>query len=307
MRLSYKLLFSVFLSFAFVFAASNEAWGQAIIQDLSCPGCIEVPPEELDVYKDLFPLVIWTDYPVYDHSSEIFVWGYIRPNNLQIPITLTVTNPMGSIVTIEQIQPPASGDFFVTFNSASPLWKQDGQYIIKAQSGSESRVFKTKIILVSGSVGDRFECTSDEIGAPSDRGGLHCIPLPFKQDITGIKAFINTKTKTVEFDLKDTSFPTLTISIPRYILDARAESGLDSDYVILFDGAPASYSELKPSSPNHRDIQIQIPGDRDTGKLEIIGTSVVPEFGEIVILILVVSITSIVVISRKSNLIVPKF
>lgn len=283
---------------------SEIAWGQAIIQDMSCPSCIEIPPEELDIYKDLFPLIIWTDYQVYDHSSEILVWGHTRTNNLQIPITLIVTNPSGSIVTIEQIESPPNGDFFVTFNTASPLWKQDGPYIIKAQSGSESRVFKIKVNLVTGSVGDRFQCDSDELSAKSDRGGLHCIPVP-GQDITGIKSFINTKSKTLELDLSETGFSSLTLSIPRYVLDSRSEGGVDSDYVILFNGSPVSFSELKSSSPNHRDIEIQIPADRE-GKLEIIGTSVVPEFGEIVILILVVSITSIVIISRKTNLIVPK-
>jgi len=51
------------------------------VQDLACIGCVDIPLEEIELYKDLFPIIIWTDAKNYDHNSVITVNGFLRPEN----------------------------------------------------------------------------------------------------------------------------------------------------------------------------------------------------------------------------------
>jgi predicted secreted protein with PEFG-CTERM motif len=79
---------------------------------------------------------------------------------------------------------------------------------------------------------------------------------------------------------------------------ADGKSGDDDKYIIYIDGLEVPYQESS-IRPESRLITIQFQeGDSD---IEIIGTYVVPEFGPIAILILVVAVTSVLVLSKKST------
>ena len=65
---------------------------------------------------------------------------------------------------------------------------------------------------------------------------------------------------------------------------------------IPFHGDKLEY-EIIESTPQYVTLKLIIPAD--TNEVSIVGTSVVPEFQEIVILVLVVAILPIIVLSRK--------
>ncbi|HEY4680075.1 MAG TPA: PEFG-CTERM sorting domain-containing protein [Nitrosarchaeum sp.] len=115
----------------------------------TCRNCVQIPSYEIDHYKEMFPLTVWTDYPLYDHQSTIHVTGYLKPQNNIAPILAVVTNPIGNVVTVQQISSDIDGNFSFELNTESPLWKQDGEYILKVQSGTETRQFKTSFTLTS--------------------------------------------------------------------------------------------------------------------------------------------------------------
>lgn len=91
----------------------------------------------------------------------------------------------------------------------------------------------------------------------------------------------------------------LSIALPRDVIDAKSESGLDDSFFILVDGEEALFDET--ISETERIISVNFPAG--TEQVEIIGTFVIPEFGTIAIMILVVSIVSLIAISSKSALI----
>ena len=91
----------------------------------------------------------------------------------------------------------------------------------------------------------------------------------------------------------------LSIALPRDVIDAKSANGLDDSFFILVDGEEALFDET--ISDTERIISINFPAG--TEKVEIIGTFVIPEFGTIAIMILVVSIVSLIVFSSKSALI----
>jgi predicted secreted protein with PEFG-CTERM motif len=244
-------------------------------------------------------LVVWTEDTIYDHNSSIILEGYLRPQFSFNPVTIIVTNPIGNIVTIEQITPDSDGNFSLTINTAGNLWSSDGNYIIKAQNGPE-RVFKTDVEIISFDLGTKYECNLTEISVFADNGGVYCVQYHATGETTGVEGIIDTETKTLTLNLRGKGIESITIELPRYLLDSQTNSLTDSDFVVLLNGIPIEYEE-GDSTSDYRMLTISYPPDRQ-GQIEIIGTSVVSEFGAITILILAVIITGTLVFSKKYNL-----
>ena len=53
-------------------------------------------------------------------------------------VSIVVISPLGNIVSIAQITPNADGSFMTDFQTSSALWKQNGDYTIKASQGTDA-------------------------------------------------------------------------------------------------------------------------------------------------------------------------
>ena len=261
----------------------QESYAQQgpFVQDLACTGCVDIPLEEIELYKDLFPIIIWTDAKNYDHNSVITVNGFLRPENTFNPITFTVSNPIGNIVTIEQITPEPNGDFTLRLNTASALWKSDGFYIIKVQSGGENRVFKTNVILTSGIIQQESRCGLSEFSVNGN-----CISYSITGGIiTG--ANLDTVKKSLKINIVSEDGGTLNINPSSNIIN-----GI---FMVQIDGKVWDNTSIQGNS-----VTILFP--EGTHEIEIIGTFVIPEFGHLAIIILAITITAMIVLNRKIGL-----
>ena len=259
----------------------NSVFAQAL-QDLSCTSCITISDAKtLGIHKNLqLPIILWAenfDY-VYDHNSVITINGHANLNNPETPITITVTNPIGNLVTVQQIMVAPNSDFNVKFNPGGPLWTKDGMYIIKAQGGAGAfTIFKTKVELTGG-VPIGVKCAGNELNADN-----YCIPY----SITGAtvsSSSLNTKNKSIVMMLSDSDEGTLTIKPSTNII-----KGIS---LVLVDG-----QEWDDVTISGNDVTIMFPAG--TEEIEVIGTFVIPEFGSFAVLILIVAIVTGVVFSRK--------
>jgi predicted secreted protein with PEFG-CTERM motif len=246
----------------------------------------------------MFPLTVWTDSHTYDHFSTITATGYLKPQNTVAPILVVVTNPIGNIVTIQQISPDVDGNFSFKLNTESPLWSKNGEYILKVQSGAETRQFKTNFTLVPSLTGSVDKCTSDKISVLANNGQIYCIPYTISDGIISTtKGKLNSDTKTITLDIKGQDIGSITLDIPRYILDSKSPVGGDSSFVVMANGKMIEYQELESNS-NSRKIKL----DYQIGNkvlFEIVGTHIIPEFGSVALLILIVSITSILIVGKS--------
>ena len=95
----------------------------------------------------------------------------------------------------------------------------------------------------------------------------------------------------------------LVLKLPRESFDAKSD-GTDTTFIILIskqnnaveDFTQVEYEEIATSS-DYRTIRIPLEeGDR---WVEVIGTYVIPEFGSVVIIILVVAVSSAIIISKS--------
>jgi predicted secreted protein with PEFG-CTERM motif len=117
--------------------------------------------------------------------------------------------------------------------------------------------------------------------------------------VTSAEGKLNLETKTITLNINGHDIDSIIFNIPRYILDSKFATGNDSVFVITYNGKIAEFQELDSDSYS-RQIKLDYPIDKKS-TFEIVGTNVIPEFGSITILTLIVSIVSILIISKSSH------
>ena len=241
------------------------------------------------------PIYVWTDQDSYEHNSVITVKGNVANWSAGIPVTLTVVNPLNTIVTIDQIQVNEDGSFKTTISTAGQLWKYDGVYAIKVNYGSIEKSNKVLVELAGGTdVMPRppMPVQDDDCIPVQVSNDVFCIPF----DVSGAMvtgASINTDDNILVIQIDSDSDGMLTLSPPGSVI-----KGI---FMVLVDNEQWDDVEI-----NGNNVTVMFPAGTET--IEIIGTWIVPEFGTIAVMILVVAIVSIIAISARSRLsIMPRY
>jgi predicted secreted protein with PEFG-CTERM motif len=124
--------------------------------------------------------------------------------------------------------------------------------------------------------------------------------FPVNYSITGATIddmSINSQETSIVISLKTTSDGNLTMTLPRALIDAKSGSS-DDDFFVLVDGADSDFNETKTNTD--RTITVSFPDG--TQEMEVIGTQVVPEFGGLSFVVLVIAILSIIGISGVTRI-----
>jgi len=112
-------------------------------------GIVDIPIGETTISG----LTITAD--IIEGATSIPVSGHTdRSNN---DVTIVVTSPNGSIVSVDQVTPDANGDFMLELQTASELWRQNGMYTISAQQGDSANYKDSvEVEIVDGAVIPEF-------------------------------------------------------------------------------------------------------------------------------------------------------
>ncbi len=295
----------------------QTVFGQVAFTEQSCITCSEIiDQQDLEENIKLAPVVIWTDSPIYDKGSTIQVFGH---SNVMtgIPITLRVINPLGTIVSVEQVTPDENGDFMADFKVGGDLWKKEGAYIIVAYAGaSADKIYRVQVKVLDYVGSDKWARYEIEGGSVSD-------------------IIADSTTNTLTIMLADTETDgAIKLYLSRDIIDAKQPSkqfeGLagagisqqhttnyDKDFLVLVDGTSFSKVDANFAEKEFKNIIpagmyaekstfntriITIPFSAGTEKIEIVGTFVVPEFGSVAVIILAIAVMSIVFLVRGPKL-----
>lgn len=97
------------------------------------------------------------------------------------------------------------------------------------------------------------------------------------------------------FDIVTTSDGEITLTLPRDLIDSKIGNN-DDIFIVLVDAEEAVFSETK--TPTHR--YVTVPFDHGAEEIEIIGTSVVPEF-PLAIIVLSLSIMLIILMPKLTR------
>jgi predicted secreted protein with PEFG-CTERM motif len=285
---------------AAVLATSTSAvFAQGYYDEEACPDCPDSASQikrEQAAQADI-PIRVWTDKAVYDHKSTITIEGSVasaRPGT-EIGLTVIGPAPFNNIVTVDQLKIGSDGKYKTTLSTAGDSWKYDGTYTIKVTYGNQQINNKALVQLTGGSVSGG-QCAPGELTAKIGLSN-HCVPYSISGG-TVTSASINQKTTSLIININTSSDGTLTLEIPRTILDTK-----DSFFVFV-DGEEADSEEAVTDTT--RTVTIMFPNGAE--EIEIIGTFAIPEFGAIAALILAVAIISIIAVSSRTRLnVLPKY
>ncbi len=219
-------------------------------------------------------------------------------------ISIVVMAPNGNIVSIDQVSPDANGDFMTEIQTNSPLWKQDGAYMVTAQQGEQRNLYKISlpVEIVGGTT------LATEVSESS------LIPLASGTSTSGERGL----TIKADFVWGSTT------------IDVTGQTDRTTEVTIVItapNGNIISIDQVTPNVDGSIMTSVQTGGQlwgqdgfytiiakqgsslahQDSVQVEIVDGTVIPEFGTIAAMILSVAIISIIAVTAKTRLsLVPK-
>lgn len=233
-----------------------------------------------------------TDKSSYNDGDKITISGTTHDYLGDTPLTLILRNPEGNVVTVNQVPVSSSKAYSVTLTAGGALWQAAGTYSIYVQFGGPDRSAKTTFQFsgsTAGFAGNTIlvDGTNSSITYTITNG-----------KVTDVKADTNSKSLIVS--IQTTGDGVLTITMPRALIDAKKTDGTDDTFFVLNDGQEDDQAQEIHTTSTDRTLQI--PFTNGTSQIEIIGTVVVPEFGEIAAMVLAIAIVTIIAISSRTGL-----
>ena len=245
-------------------------------------------------------ITVNTDKSAYLIGDTIVISGQVKAVVPGTPLTVQILDSNNNLIQIAQIDISSDGRFTNSFLASGPLWKSSGTYTVKVQYGlpnvtaQTTFTFQSSVSPISNvfQVIDPNSQQTFSVNYTITGGSVNSMTI----DAQSISLIVS---------INSTNDGSITLQMPRTLIDAKTSSGQDDSFIILIDGA-----EVKPQSESsngeYRTLTIQfLQGDKD---IEIIGTQIVPEFGPIAALVLAIAIISIIAVSAKTGLrFMPKY
>ncbi len=233
---------------------------------------------------------IQTDDSNYDEGDTVVVSGMVNTLIGETPVIIQLFFEEETLVDIAQIVVAQDGSFTKTFLAEGALWKKSGEYTVVA-SYQEYKVDTAFSYTPESEAIETTEHFEVDAGSHGTFDVTYTIKGGTVKDMIvdeGIFAIV------VQIDAIDEG--TITLDLPREFIGAEKQDGKDDTFIILVDGIEVAYQESVVQSDSR---VITINFNEEDSDIEIIGTYVVPEFGTIVMMILIIGIMATVLVSRN--------
>ncbi len=245
----------------------------------------------------LDPLSITLSKDVYNRGDMVVVFGTVPVVFEDVPdLTIQILFEE-QVIEIAQVKIAEDGTYAKDFNTNAEKWSHDGEYTVK--------VFYTEDLFnVTSFQFFRNIVTETSSVFPVDIPNAGTFDLEYTSSGFTIKdAELNQDRYSILIELTENSGGNLVVKLPRESFDSKASNGMDEIFIVLVgkENKSDSFIEVQTTqiqaNDDFRTISIQI--EEDEKFIEIIGTFVIPEFGSIVIMILLIAITSAIIISKN--------
>ena len=234
---------------------------------------------------------------IYYLDDYVVIFGTVNTVFEEMPVTIQIYHG-STLIDVGQVNVALDGSFAATFKASGHQWKEEGIYTVRG--------FYTEKI-ISEITFEFYNQIIDESRA------VFPVNIPNSGTFDVGYTIRGGEVKNIEMNqeryslLVQTTMDTsgnLILKLPRGSFDAQKSSGTDENFIILVSKENTSaenfgnvaYEEIGTSSEYRT---IRIPLENDDKWIEVIGTYVIPEFGSIAIIILVVAITSTIIISKS--------
>ncbi len=243
------------------------------------------------------PITVTTDKSSYNAGDKITISGTSSAYLSDTPVTVMVRNPVGNIIKVDQVILGTDQTYTTSLMANGALWQAAGTYTVYVQLGSTDRSATTTfnftgVQVQTGPLTIPVDGTNFSISYTIVNGTV----LDIKTDQARTSLIVSIKT---------TGDGSLTITLPRALIDSKNSDGTDKTYVVSNDGQIAQFTE---TTTTNTDRTLTIPFKDGTQQIAIVGTFVIPEFGPVAALVLVIAIVSIIAISSRTGLrLFPKY
>jgi predicted secreted protein with PEFG-CTERM motif len=108
---------------------------------------------------------------------------------------------------------------------------------------------------------------------------------------------IHGENQTLGITLNSMSNGTLSLRLPKEVINSQTEEGEDAEFAAFIDNA--EYTEPGEIEPTEDTRTLLIGFPAGTGSIDVIGTSVIPEFSTIAVVVLAVAIVGIIIATAR--------
>ena len=240
-------------------------------------------------------LTVTIEKESYAAGEPIEVFGLVDIRLEGVEALIRVVSPVGNMVDVDQIAVDTDGSFSKTIStSIGGLWKETGTYTIMVNYGENSTQVKFEYGgMMSAGVQATPEFAMEENENTSQSIMIEDHSLDYELTCAEIQSMTpDTEMKSMIIAIKTDCDGELTITLPKDVIDTD-----ENGFFVLVDGDETNH---KASSVGEF-WTLTIPFSYGSEEIEIIGTFVIPEFGTIAALVLVVAISSILIISAKNK------
>ena len=240
-------------------------------------------------------LTVTTEKESYAAGEPIEVFGLVDIRLEGVEALIRVVSPVGNMVDVDQIVVDTDGSFSKTIStSIGGLWKETGTYTIMVNYGENSTQVEFEYGgMMSAGVQTTPEFAMEENENTSQSIMIEDHSLDYELTCAEIQSMTpDTEMKSMIIAIKTDCDGELTITLPKDVIDTD-----ENGFFVLVDGDETNH---KASSVGEF-WTLTIPFSYGSEEIEIIGTFVIPEFGTIAALVLVVAISSILIISAKNK------
>ena len=235
------------------------------------------------------PLItVQTDDDNYYEGEIIEISGNVNTIISGTPITLQIFTGNDDLVSIAQINISQEATFSHSILAEGPLWQKQGEYTVKASYG-ENGVTESKFGYIPNS---QLVPTKFKVDTGNETFDVeHTIKGGIVKDM-----IVDPEMLTLEIQINSIDDGEILLELPRELIGAEKQNGKDEIFIILIDEKQVPYEE---SSTNSESRTIVIEFNQNDSDIEIIGTYVIPEFGTIAMMILMVGILSTILVARN--------
>jgi len=238
-----------------------------------------------------------TSSDIYYGGDYVVIFGSVNTIFENMPITIQIYHE-SNLVDVAQVPVAQDGTFVKSFNAVGQQWNEEGTYIARVQY-TPTQIGETTFEFFS----QMIDKSSAVLPVNIPNSGTFDVGYTIRGgDVTGINMNMDRYSLLVETTVNGNG--NLILKLPRESFDAQKSNGNDNTFIILIskennepkDFVQVEYEEIATSS-DYRTIRIPLEdGDK---WIEVVGTYVIPEFGSIVIIILVVAVSSAIIISKS--------
>ena len=213
-----------------------------------------------------------------------------------MPITIQIYHG-SNLVDVAQVAVAQDGTFVKSFNAVGQQWKEEGTYTVRVQY-TPTQIAEITFEFFSQVIDKSSAIFYVEIPNSGTFNVGYTVRGGEVEDIS-----MNQERYSLLVETTMDSNGNLILKLPRESFDALSDGERETFIVLISkenneseNFVQVEYEEIATSS-DYRTIRLQLEeGDR---WVEVIGTYVIPEFGSIVIIILVVAVSSAIILSKS--------